>query len=112
MPDVVREPGEIDEVWIAAEALTDTSTDLRHLERMRQPRPWSVPVSRPGDLGLVGKSTQRGAVQYARTIAGEGAAVRGILSATVFSHAVDSGCLGRFENESLDVVFGVVAHGH
>ena len=76
MPDVVRQPGGIDDVRIAAQRRADLATDLGDLERVGQPGAREVVLARHDDLGLVGQPAERVGVQHPRAVALELAARR------------------------------------
>ena len=107
MPDIVRQPGHVDQIRIAAQPDRHAAADLSHLKRVRQPGAWGVTLAGPDHLRLVGQSTQRGAVQHPRPVAGEVGAVLGARSR-------QRGTLRLFESQTLpvEVVVSVVISCH
>src|SRR6478672_7883397 len=107
MPDVVSEPGHVDEVGVAAQPDRHPAADLCDLQRVRQPGARGVALTRPDHLRLVGESTQRRAVQHPGPVAGEVGAVFGL-------RARQRGTLRRFDHQALPVelVVCVAVHHH
>jgi hypothetical protein len=97
----VGQPGGVDDVGVGTQLLGDAATDLRDLQRVRQPGARHAadlgPLPRPDDLGLPGEPAQRRGVQDAGPVAGE----RG-------APAVPGG-LGRFGFPTVAVMRGVTA---
>ena len=96
MPDVVGQPGHVDQVGIAAQPDGHPPADLGHLQRMGQPGARRLTLARPDHLRLVGQPAQRGAVQHPRPVAGEVGAVLGVGSG-------QRGALRRFDHQTLPV---------
>ena len=107
MADVMGEAGQVDQVRVAAQPDRHSATDLRDLERMRQPGPRRVAFPRPHDLGLAGEPPERGAVQHPRPVAGE-------IGAMLGGRARQRGCLRRLDHHPLAVVrvIGLLIRGH
>src|SRR3954465_9999054 len=62
--EVVREARGVDEVRVGAECRRELATDLRALERVRQPGAWEVALAVADDLGLGGEPAQSSRVQH------------------------------------------------
>ena len=75
VPDVMGQPGQLDEVEVAAHSDRHAAPDLRDLQRVGQPGARGVTFTRSDDLCLVGQAAQRGTVQHACPIPGEVGAV-------------------------------------
>ena len=78
MADVVRQPGQVDQIGIAAQPDRHPAADLGHLQRMSQPGARRLALTGPDHLRLVGQPAQRRAVQHPRAVAGEIGAVFGV----------------------------------
>ena len=78
VPDIVRQPGHIDQIGVAAQPDRHAAADLGHLQRVRQPGARGVALAGPDHLRLVGQPAQRGAVQHPRPVTGEVGAVFGV----------------------------------
>ena len=78
VPDVMGEPGGVDDVRIAPQLLGHPTADLRHLQRVGEPRAGHAgdlgSLAGPDDLGLTRQPAQRSGVQDAGAVAGERAA--------------------------------------
>ncbi len=107
MPDVVGQPGHVDEVGIAAQTDGHAAADLGDLQRMGQPGARRLALARPDHLRLVGQPAQGGAVQHPGPVAGEIGAVLGV-------GARQRGTLRRFDHQplSVELVVGIVVRGH
>ncbi len=73
--DVVGQPGQFDQIGVAAQPDRHPPPDLGHLQRMRQPGARSVAFAGSDHLRLVRQPSQRGAVQHPGPVAGEVGAV-------------------------------------
>ena len=78
MPDVVGQPGHVDEVGIAAETDGHPPADLGDLQRVGQPGARRLALARPDHLRLVGQPAQGGAMQHPGPVPGEVGAVLGV----------------------------------
>ena len=108
MADVVGQPGQVDEVGIAAQPDRHAAADLGDLQRVGQPGARGLALARPDHLRLVGEPAQRGAVQHAGPVAGEIGAVFGVGTR-------QRGTLRRFDHQTLPVelvVCGSPIHCH
>jgi hypothetical protein len=63
VPEVVGEPGHLDDVRVAAEGLAQLAADLGHLEAVGEPGAREVGLAGDHDLGLGRQPSQRCAVQ-------------------------------------------------
>ena len=107
VPDVVGQPGGVDDVGVAAERGGDLAADLGDLERVGQPGAREVVLARHDDLGLVGQPAERVGVQHPGAVAGEVVAAR--------RAGLGAGALGRLGDEPLALgrpVAPVVLIGH
>ena len=73
--DVVGQPGQLDQVEVAAQPDRHSPPDLGHLQRVRQPGARRVTFPGSDDLRLVRQPAQRGAVQHPGPVPGEVGAV-------------------------------------
>ena len=108
MTDVVGQPGEVDQVGVAAQADRHAAADLGDFERVREPGARRFVLARADDLSLVGQPAERRTVQHSGPVAGEVGAVLG-------AGAWQRRTLGRLGHQSLavEVVVEVVARsGH
>ncbi len=107
VPDVVGQPGHVDQVGIAAQTDGHSPADLGHLQRVGQPGARCLALPRPDHLGFVGQSAQRGAVQHPRPITRE-------IRAVLIVGARQRGALRRFDHQPLPVelVVRVVCRCH
>ena len=69
MPEVVAERNRLGEVFVQLQDLGDAPGDLRHLERVRQPRPIVIACRREEHLGLVFEPAECLAVDHAIAVA-------------------------------------------
>ena len=81
MAEIVRERDGLGEVLVEAQLPRDRARDLRHLERVRQPRAIVVALVEDEHLRLVGETPEGGGMQDAVAVALEGAARRASASA-------------------------------
>ena len=78
MAEVVGKRNRLGQIFIEAELPGDRARDLRHLERVGQPRAVVIALVRQKDLRLVGQTPKGGRMQHAVAVALEGAARRAL----------------------------------
>ena len=76
--EIVRERDRLGEILVEAQLARDRARDLRHLERVRQPRAVVIALVEDEHLRLVGQTAEGGRVQHAVAVALEGAAGRAL----------------------------------
>ena len=102
--DVVRHARHVDQVRVGAEIFRDAATDLRDLERMGEPGARHVTLVRANHLGLARQPAQRGRMQDARAVAGEG-------TAGIGERTGQPGLFGVLREQALPVVLHITG-GH
>jgi len=101
----MREPGQVDEISVAAELLADFPGNLGDLQRMGQPGPRHRVLVGRDHLGLAGQSPERTGVQHPGSVAGEWTAPTGA------GRLREAGGLGRLEGAPRGVLLRVAGFG-
>ncbi len=109
--EIVRESQRFGQVFVQPQLPGDGARDLRHFERVRQPRPEVIAFVKQEHLRLVGQTPEGGRMQNAVAVTLEGRARRAISFAVLASARGNGACrIGRGGSFAGLKAFAIIAH--